>query len=583
MATVPCVRAAVTGPGGTAGFSTLEEQGHRSDPFQPRPWRMNLFHLLRRTGLGPLYRAGFHALLSTAASILILASLTSAALAVADRRHDLVYLAFAGAFVLGLAIYFWAEGRMIGRLAADVEAAIHLQRVRLFEGITALEFPVFETFGRTALYDSITQCCQTISMSSQFLALTFRSALLAVAIMLYLAVISPSAFGLVATLLVIGGVIYFQLGRAVNRAQAALFEHEARLFDGVSDLLDGFKEQRLNSARSRDLYAEFQDVSTQLAQARLELTYKAEQQAVHGESIFNLMLGLVVFVIPWIAPVADSQFVRVTSAILFLGAPVLGLINGLMMVQAANAAAGRMLDLEQRLLEAGTDAPEGGAIRDFEEIRLEGVQYAYAAAEGEKPFVLGPLDLTIRRGEIVFVTGGNGAGKSTLLKVLLGLYPPSQGRLRVDDVEVDAGRVAAYREMISVVFSDFHLFERLYGVSWQDGGESARLMTWMELDGVTTIGNGQFERSKLSAGQRKRLALVVALLERRPVIVLDEWAADQDPAFRRKYYREILPALQARGLTVIAVTHDDRFLAVADRTLRLEEGRLVEIAPQVAT
>jgi putative ATP-binding cassette transporter len=256
-----------------------------------------------------------------------------------------------------------------------------------------------------------------------------------------------------------------------------------------------------------------------------------------------------------------------------------------MMVKAADAAAGRMQSLERRIAEAapGPEATAGSApLADFREIRLQGVEYAYPAAPGERPFVLGPIDLTVRRGEVLFIVGGNGAGKSTLLRLLLGLYPPCRGQLLVDGREIGADDVSAYRELIAPVFSDFHLFQALYGIQTVDDREPAELLKWMEMDGATSVRGGRFERTDLSAGQRKRLALIAALLEHRPILALDEWAADQDPGFRRKFYREVIPALKARGLTVVAITHDDRYFDVADRHLRLEEGMLGEPAPESA-
>ena len=95
---------------------------------------------------------------------------------------------------------------------------------------------------------------------------------------------------------------------------------------------------------------------------------------------------------------------------------------------------------------------------------------------------------------------------------------------------------------------------------------------------------GEFNTVDLSTGQRKRLALIVSLLEKRPILLLDEWAADQDPEFRRKFYFDLLPALHRAGVTVVVVTHDDRYLDEMDlpaRRLRMDEGRFVE-RPSVA-
>jgi putative ATP-binding cassette transporter len=95
------------------------------------------------------------------------------------------------------------------------------------------------------------------------------------------------------------------------------------------------------------------------------------------------------------------------------------------------------------------------------------------------------------------------------------------------------------------------------------------------LTGKTQVVDGKFDTLELSGGQKKRLALVVSLLEKRPVCVFDEVGADQDPAFRRKFYKEILPTLLQEGKTIVVVTHDDKYFDVADRLLKMDEGRFV--------
>jgi putative ATP-binding cassette transporter len=99
------------------------------------------------------------------------------------------------------------------------------------------------------------------------------------------------------------------------------------------------------------------------------------------------------------------------------------------------------------------------------------------------------------------------------------------------------------------------------------------LLRNMEIDHKVNLTGRDFDSLEFSADQKKRVALIVAMLENRPIIVLDEWAADQDPIFRRKFYEELLPAFKAMGKTVVAVTHDDRYFHLADRRLHMEEGR----------
>jgi putative ATP-binding cassette transporter len=91
------------------------------------------------------------------------------------------------------------------------------------------------------------------------------------------------------------------------------------------------------------------------------------------------------------------------------------------------------------------------------------------------------------------------------------------------------------------------------------------------------VKDGRLSTTRLSAGQRRRLALLQVFLDRRPVVALDEWAAEQDPIFRRVFYTELLPELQRRGATVVAITHDDRYFHIADRCVTVgADGGLSE-------
>jgi putative ATP-binding cassette transporter len=85
-----------------------------------------------------------------------------------------------------------------------------------------------------------------------------------------------------------------------------------------------------------------------------------------------------------------------------------------------------------------------------------------------------------------------------------------------------------------------------------------------------------FSTTKLSQGQRKRLALLTSLIEARPIHIFDEWAADQDPHYKEIFYSKLLPGLKAQGKTIIVVTHDDRYFHKGDRVVKLEDGKIVQ-------
>jgi putative ATP-binding cassette transporter len=178
----------------------------------------------------------------------------------------------------------------------------------------------------------------------------------------------------------------------------------------------------------------------------------------------------------------------------------------------------------------------------------------------------------------LFLVGGNGSGKTTLLKLITALYPPDEGGIRVDDLVIGPTNAQSYRNLFSAIFSDFHLFEKLHGLGDATPERVNELLRRMELSDKTAFEGGRFTNINLSTGQRKRLALVVAYLEDKPVYLFDEVAADQDPHFRRYFYETMLPELKAKGRTIVVVSHDDRYFHLADRVLKMDDGKLSELS-----
>jgi putative ATP-binding cassette transporter len=210
---------------------------------------------------------------------------------------------------------------------------------------------------------------------------------------------------------------------------------------------------------------------------------------------------------------------------------------------------------------------------------MRGVVFRYTDKYSEAVFQVGPVDFTLRRGELVFITGGNGSGKSTFLRVLAGLYKPDSGEITFDGLRLTDHTRDLYRSLFAAIFVDYHLFQRLYGIADPNPLEIDQLLAQFRLSDKTRLVNNEFTNTDLSGGQRKRIALIVSLLEKRPIFLLDEWTAEQDPDFRRKFYDELLPALMRDGATIVAITHDDRYLkelTLPARSLRMDEGRFIE-------
>ncbi len=247
------------------------------------------------------------------------------------------------------------------------------------------------------------------------------------------------------------------------------------------------------------------------------------------------------------------------------------------MIHRAQIAFGRIAELSRRFqsAEPGLLGAQGETPAFISTIRLRDAVYRFADRDAGG-FTLGPVDLEIPRGRITFITGDNGAGKTTLLKMLLGLYLPQRGVLELDGRRIeDAGR-DDYRQLFASVLSDFHLFSQVTArMSEGQTRQATRLLDRLHLSDKVAIRDGRFTTTDLSTGQRKRLAFVQACATGRPVLVFDEWAADQDPTFRHLFYTRLLPELRDAGRTLIVISHDDRHFDIADRLLRMSGGRIV--------
>jgi putative ATP-binding cassette transporter len=372
------------------------------------------------------------------------------------------------------------------------------------------------------------------------------------------------------------------LYRASQRTSAAQLMDaratEARFFATFNHLLGGFKEVKMSTARAHDLETNHLAVAsreTEVRKVRAVDRLNAGQNIAH--SSFYLLLASVVFALPQHLD-STQTVMKMTYTVIFMLATIDGVMRAFPLITKANVALEDLAQIEADLAAArrSEEGPAALAAPTMRRLEMHGVVYVYTGPDGRPAFTVGPCDLTVDVGEMVFLVGGNGSGKSTLLRVLTWLYEPRAGVILWDGQLVDRSNVADYRNLFATVFSDFHLFDRLYGLHGVDPARAQALLETMGIASKTQFRDGGFTNLELSTGQRKRLAFVAALLEDKPVYVLDELAADQDSDFRRRFYEELLPSLKARGKTLVVVSHDERYFHVADRVLVMEDGRFVK-------
>ncbi len=465
---------------------------------------------------------------------------------------------------------------------AEVEAIIHKLRLRVMDHVRRSELLAIEGIGRSSIVAAITSDTAVLTQASNMLCFTVQGAVLVVFVGFYVAYLSLAAFAMTVVIVAAAATIFHVKNRHLIAQKRESAEWEGRLFDRLTDFLDGFKEVRLNSARSADLFDDAVNVSRTAANIKIRTQAETFKMIVSSQFSMYILLGAVVFVAPQFSDtLGGSSLTKTTTALMFVVGACFGLVQSIPILLNANAAADRIDQLETALQAtvASTMAREIKVSKRFDKIEMHDIVFRYVDKFSDATFQIGPLDFSLRSGEIVFITGGNGSGKSTFLRVLAGLYAPDSGEITLDGMRINDDTRDAYRALMSGIFFDYHLFRRLYGIPEPEPGEVDRLLTQFRLADKTSLSDGEFRTLDLSGGQRRRLALIVSLLEKRPVLLLDEWTAEQDPEFRRKFYDELLPEMKQAGLTVVVITHDDRYIDELDlpaRRIRMDEGRIVE-------
>jgi putative ATP-binding cassette transporter len=449
-------------------------------------------------------------------------------------------------------------------------------RMRTIRRIGDASFRNLEQQGASRSLAVLTQDLDMIVMFFVSLpALTMQGAVIA-GCLAYLGFLSAKIL-LLAALTIAIGATGFRLvnGRALFHLRASR-KREDDLIRHFRALFDGAKELKLHRER-REAFID-DTLAPHVEAVRVQRTrgyvlYAAA--ASWGSFILFAFIGVTLFIVARVFPLDTRVMSGYALIFLYMIMPIEALLSAIPSIGTARVALERIEQVNADLpAETSTTAH---AARAFESLVLEGLTHRYFREKENEIFTLGPVSSRFEPGELVFLIGGNGSGKTTLAKMIVGLYTPESGRIVLNGEPVgEAGR-DAYRQNFSVVFNDFYLFDTLLGLKLDGMDEQASAwLRHLQLDHKVSVRDGAFSTLDLSQGQRKRLALLVAYLEDRPLYVFDEWAADQDPLFKDLFYTQLLPELKARRKSVIVITHDDRYFHLADRYIKLEYGQVVE-------
>ncbi|HHS9474083.1 TPA: multidrug ABC transporter permease/ATP-binding protein [Raoultella ornithinolytica] len=366
----------------------------------------------------------------------------------------------------------------------------------------------------------------------------------------------------------------FVLVARVYRHMATLRETEDKLYHDYQTVLEGRKELTLNRERAEYVFNQLYLPDACEYRHHIIRADTFHLSAVNWSNIMMLgAIGLVFWMANSLGWANTAVAATYSLTLLFLRTPLLSAVGALPTLLSAQVAFNKLNTFS--LAPYRADFPQPEPHPHWQTLELRDVCFHYP----DNSFAVGPINLTLQRGELVFLIGGNGSGKSTLAMLLTGLYQPASGQILLDGQPLAADKPEDYRKLFSAVFTDVWLFDRLLGPGGK-AADSALVDQWMAYLKMThklQLDNGRIVDLKLSKGQKKRVALLLALAEERDIILLDEWAADQDPHFRREFYQQLLPLLQQMGKTVFAISHDDHYFQHADRLLEMRSGQLTEL------
>jgi putative ATP-binding cassette transporter len=534
---------------------------------------MNLIYFLLRSSWGMVAIAFVTGLLSGSSTAALIALISNAVGRNLTQSVTSIAWEFVGLALVALITSIISQVVLI-RLCQE---AVWQLRMRLSRQILASELSHLEQLGTPRLLATLTEDVQSVTTAVAvvpFLCIDF--AIVAGCLVYILGLYWKISLLLFGFLFVAMGSCQWLLKRG-GKLLALAREEQDLLFKHFRTVTEGIKELKLhNQRRHIFLSKELESTATLLRRHNVDGLTLFATTASWGKLLFFFAVGFILFALPKFIPISPDRLSGYILTFAYVMLPMDNIVNSLPHISRASVALQKIESLGLSLAsntEDFTVPPPFNA--SWQQLQLKEVTYPYRGEQEEKSFILGPINLTLQPGELVFIVGGNGSGKSTLAKLITGLYSPESGEIWLDGKLINQQNREWYRQHFSAIFSDFYLFESLLGLENTNlDTQAQKYLKQLQLDHKVKIEQGKLSTTTLSQGQRKRLALLTAYLEDRPIYLFDEWAADQDPNFKEIFYTQFLPELRNKGKTVLIISHDDHYFHRADRILKLNYGKV---------
>lgn len=534
---------------------------------------MNLIWLLLKESW-PIAVASLLMGLISGGSAASLIAIVNLALSETQFSQSLLAFAFVALCLLQFFTRFFSEV-LLSRLGNGVSYRL---RMMLSKRILASSLHHLEAVGGPSLMASLTKDINSISNTILIIPFLFSNITIVIGCLIYLGILSWQVLLIFFAVLFLCIISIYFLQVKAFAALDTVRQGEDKLFEHYKTLTEGIKELKLN----RDRRAAFLNEDLNLTTLALkDKSISAERFFAACVSWQQIILFAVVGGLLFLLPIFQNISLAILSSyvltILYLANYLGVIIEMFPSISRAKIALDKIDKLKLGLAEnSEKNANKTNNLNsDWQQLKLKNVTHTYRTDTEDSNFILGEIDLTFNAGELVFIIGGNGSGKSTLAKLITGLYIPESGKIYLDNQEINDENREEYRNLFSVIFGDFYLFDRLLGFKNIDL-KAEKYLQKLQLEKKLKIENGKLSTINLSQGQRKRLALLTAYLEDRPIYLFDEWASDQDPTFKNIFYCELLPELIANKKTVFVISHDDRYFEIADRIIKLDYGKVIQ-------
>lgn len=447
----------------------------------------------------------------------------------------------------------------------------------LFNQILTAPLKTLEKFGTQRFYTAM-EDLRIFSNLPYTVTHTVSSLLMLVLGVVYMFTLSPISAGIVLVLIILVAVCYFIVMNSMSNQVGRLRKFNEDYYKYVNDLILGFKELKLSASRRKNIMEKYLDPNRDDSE---DLDFKVNYVflSINMISQYGLyvVIAAILFGLPALGLLEREDVIAYVVVILFISGPINNLINLQQMYTRFMVANKRIKNfMKDFQIDDEVMNPIQNEDHKFQSLEFKNISFNYESKNEEKTFALGPINLKINQGEVLFIVGGNGSGKSTFINILTGLYNPSKGDIILNN-STSTNIKDDLHDSISAIFTNNHIFSNNYdNYDLENNKEYSELLKIMELNQVVTDDKEESARRKFSKGQSKRMSMIFALLEKKPILILDEWAADQDPHFRKFFYQKLIPKLKSEGKTIIAVTHDDAYFHLADRVIKFDYGKIVK-------